>query len=94
MLPQHATHEEGGFGLEAGILDMLDRMKTNRLRVFSTLTLWFAEKRGYHRQNGIIKKERDDLMSATRMAVMMRRFAEVKRGASAPPQQPRDWGWR
>lgn len=79
VLPAHATHEEGGFGVEAGITDMLDRMKTGRFKVFATLAGWFAEKRGYHRKNGIIVKERDDLISATRVALMMRRFAETRR---------------
>jgi hypothetical protein len=79
VLSQHATHEEGGYGVEAGIVEMLDRMKTGRFKVFSTLAGWFAEKRGYHRKNGVIVKERDDLMSATRVALMMRRFAEAKR---------------
>jgi hypothetical protein len=94
VLGEHATHEEGGYGVEAGISEMLDRMKTGRFKVFATLTLWFAEKRGYHRKNGIIVKERDDLMSATRVALMMRRFAEVKRGAR-PHGAAREgeWGW-
>jgi hypothetical protein len=78
MLPEHATHEEGGFGVEAGITEMLDRMKTGRLKVFKNLGDWFAEKRSYHRKNGLIVKLRDDLMSATRVGIMMRRFAIVK----------------
>lgn len=95
VLAEHATHEEGGYGLEAGITEMLDRMKTGRLRVFSTLLHWFAEKRGYHRKNGLIIKERDDLMSATRVAVMMRRFAEAKRERSARAgTRSGPWNWQ
>src|SRR5215470_6942666 len=78
MLPEHATHEEGGNGVEAGITDILDRMKTGRIKVFRTLGDWFSEKRGYHRKNGLIVKQRDDLLDATRTAVMMRRFARTE----------------
>jgi Terminase RNaseH-like domain len=66
MLPEHATHEEGGNGVEAGLIEIYDRMKTGRFRVFRTLGDWFAEKRGYHRKNGLIAKQRDDLLDATR----------------------------
>src|SRR5262245_16989975 len=65
MLFERATHEEGGSGVEAGITEMLDRMKTGRLKVFKNLLDWFSEKRMYHRKDGLIVKERDDLMSAT-----------------------------
>ena len=78
MLNEHATHVEGGFGTEAGVMDMLDRMQTGRLKVFSTLREWFEEFRLYHRKDRKIIKERDDLMSATRIGVMMLRFSEAK----------------
>ena len=77
MLPEHATHPEGGFGVEAGLMDMLDRMNTGRFKVFDTCAEWFEEFRLYHRVEGKIVKERDDLMSATRIGVMMLRFATV-----------------
>lgn len=67
----------GGFGVEAGILDMIDRMQTGRLKVFRTCTEWFEEYRMYHRKDGLIVKEGDDIMSATRIGIMMRRFAKV-----------------
>jgi hypothetical protein len=35
MLAEHATHEDGGNGVEAGVMEMLDRMQTGRLKVFS-----------------------------------------------------------
>lgn len=77
-LPERATFEDGTNGLEAGVLEMLDRMQTGRLKVFRTETLWFEEFRMYHRKDGLIVKERDDLMSATRYAMMMRRHAIVE----------------
>lgn len=78
MLGEHATHQEGGFGIEAGIMSMLDRMQTGRLKVFANLNEWFDEYRMYHRKDGQIVKEVDDLMSATRIGCMMLRFAKVQ----------------
>lgn len=81
MLPEHATHEAGGNGVEAGLMDMLDRMRTARFKVFKNLLDWFSEFLLYHRKDGKVVKEYDDLMSATRYALMMLRFAvpvEVK----------------
>lgn len=78
MLPEHATHVEGGTGVEAGLMDMLDRMQTGRFKVFSNLAEWFEEFRLYHRVDGKLVKERDDIMSATRYAVMMLRHAIVE----------------
>ena len=78
MLDDHATHPEGGFGTEAGLMEMLDRMQTDRFKVFASLLDWFEEFRMYHRKDGKIVKERDDLMSATRIGVMMLRHAAVQ----------------
>ena len=75
MMRHHATHCDGGFGLEAGIMAMLDRMKTGRLKVFANLGEWFEEFRLYHRKDGLIVKQRDDLLSATRVALMQLRSA-------------------
>uniref|UniRef100_UPI003F497E4D terminase large subunit domain-containing protein n=1 Tax=Ensifer adhaerens TaxID=106592 RepID=UPI003F497E4D len=78
MLPERATFDDGTNGVEAGIADMLDRMQTGRWKVFSTCTNWFEEFRLYHRKDGKIVKERDDVISASRYALMMKRFAKVK----------------
>lgn len=78
MLGARATFEDGTSGLEAGIAEMLDRMETGRLKVFSHLSEWFEEFRLYHRKEGLIVKEHDDLMAATRYALMMRRHALVQ----------------
>jgi phage terminase large subunit-like protein len=85
MLPEKATHApdaalgqvegQGGYGVEAGLLDMLDRMQTGRLKVFASLLPWFEEFRIYHRDDGKVVKLDDDLMSATRYALMMLRHA-------------------
>ena len=75
MLPEHATFPEGGYGTEAGVLEMDTRMLTGRLKVAAHLSDWFEEYGFYHRKDGLIVKKDDDLLSATRIAVMMRRKA-------------------
>jgi hypothetical protein len=78
MLPERATFDDGSSGVEAGIMDMLERMQTGRWKVFSTCGAWFGEFRLYHREDGTIVKLQDDLISASRYALMMKRFAMVK----------------
>ncbi len=75
MLPDRATFPDGSNGVEAGLMEMLDRMQTGRLKVFAHLSDWFDEFRLYHREDGKVVKEYDDLMSATRYALMMLRNA-------------------
>lgn len=84
MLSEQASHEEGGNGVEAGLMDMLERMETGRFKVFAGLNDWFEEFRLYHRSDGKLVKERDDIMSATRYAVMMLRHAITQPMATAP----------
>ena len=42
----------GGNGVEAGLMEMLDRMQTGRLKVFAGLDDWMQEFRLYHRKMG------------------------------------------
>lgn len=95
MLKNKATHPpdtkkgqkegEGGNAVEPGIMDMLDRMQTGRLKVAKHLGDWFEEFRLYHREDGKIVKKADDLMSATRYGLMMLRHAKVP--PKAPPKR-------
>lgn len=86
MLPEKATHPpldgqvegSGGYSVEAGILAIYDRMQTGRLRVFEHLAKTFEELRMYHRINGQICKEDDDIMDAMRAGHMMLRHAKVR----------------
>lgn len=80
MLQDWAQFDDGSVGVEAGIVEMFERMETGRFKVFRHLDEWFEEFRLYHRKDGMIVKERDDLMSATRYAVMMKRFAKTPPG--------------
>lgn len=78
FLPERATFEDGSNSVEAGLMDMLDRMMTGRWKVFSTCGEWFEEFRLYHRKDGKVVKERDDVISASRYALMMKRFAKTE----------------
>lgn len=75
MLPSHATDENGTNSVEAGLMAMLQRMQTGRWKVFSNCLEWFEEFRLYHRKDGKVVKERDDVLSASRYAMMMLRHA-------------------
>jgi phage terminase large subunit-like protein len=78
MLWQHSQFEDGSVSVEAGLMNMLDRMQTGRFKVFNHLNDWWEEFRLYHRKDGKIVKEGDDLMAATRYALMMLRYATTK----------------
>lgn len=79
MLSERATWEDGTNGVEVGVQDMLERMQTGRWKVFSTCQAWLSERRLYHRKDGQIVKKVDDVISASRYAYMMLRFAIPKR---------------
>jgi len=89
MLPTHFTNPMavgekgvGNFKVEPGIMAMLDRMQQGRFKVFSTCFEWFEEFAAYHREKGVIYDLHDDLMSATRYAHQMLRFAEPPESGS------------
>jgi phage terminase large subunit-like protein len=89
MLPMHAQYEEtpgrqegdkpsSRISTEAAAQDALTRMQTGRLKVFSHLNDFFEEFNLYHRKDGKIVKERDDLMSAKHKVLMMLRYAKTE----------------
>jgi hypothetical protein len=80
-LPERATFPDGGYSVEAGLLEMTERMQTGRFKVLSHLREWFEEFQLYHRKNGQLVKLQDDLISATRYALMMQRYAKVDSGS-------------
>jgi len=83
MLPAHAQFEDGSVSVEAGLMTMLTRMQMGKLKVFKHLNDWFEEFRLYHRKDGKVVKEGDDLMAATRYGIMMLRFASTKAATSS-----------
>ena len=84
MMPKHFENPEGGQGVEPGLMEMLQRFQTQRLLVFDHLGEFFEEMRMYHRKDGKVVKERDDIMSACRYAVMSLRYA---RGSYVMPRR-------
>lgn len=91
MCSEKASFTDGGRSVEAGLMEMLDRMRTGRFKVFAQLEEWLREFRLYHRENGVIAKEMDDLMDATRYAVMMLRFAQPKPRPRRPRKKQSAW---
>ncbi len=65
--------------VESGLMEMLDRLSTGRLKVFNTLHHWTSEFRLYRRnEKGQVVKENDHLMDATRYLVMGLHHAETR----------------
>lgn len=77
MLHEHAQWPEGGNSTWAGVKEMEGRFNTARLRVAKHLSDWFEEYRNYHVKDGQIVKINDDLLSATRVGIMMKRYAKA-----------------
>jgi hypothetical protein len=78
MLSAQAHFEDGGNSVEAGVMDMLNRMQTGRLRVAEHLGEFFDAFPMYHRQDGRIVKELDDVLCAVRYALMMLKSARTQ----------------
>jgi hypothetical protein len=76
MLTKHAQFEDGSVSVEAGLMSMLSRMQSSQFKV-KHLNDWWEEFRLYHRKDGKVVKEGDDLMAATRYALMMLRYART-----------------
>ena len=79
MMFDHAQFPEGTKSVEAGILEMADRMRGDRWKVFRGQNDgWLEEYRLYHRdQDGTIVRKNDDAISASRYAMMMRRHGRA-----------------
>lgn len=74
--PAPGTEEgKGGNSVEFGVTDILNRMQTKRWKTFRTLKDVMEEHRMYHRVDGKIVKQFDDLMDARRYAALSLRHA-------------------
>ncbi len=76
--PQGGREGTGGVSVEAGVMEILERMKTGRFKVFSHCKGVLEELRMYHRKDGRIVPRFDDLLSAVRYATLSLRFARVR----------------
>lgn len=88
MMPEQAQFpDKRGYGVEAGLADMLERMRTGRLKVNTNCSQWREEFRMYHRKDGDVVKLREDLMCATRHMVMMLRYGQAESTAPIRPDR-------
>jgi phage terminase large subunit-like protein len=100
MLPEHAmlppvsdrTHDntqKARGSVEASVQLIVNRMLAGQFKVFRHLAPWWEEYRMYHRKKGLIVKENDDLLSATRYAIM-----DIARAITQPKAMKLDAGRR
>lgn len=83
LLPIHAQFQsEGGrsgsVSVHAGIVLLTQMMQSGRFKVFASVADFWPEYRLYSYKDGKLVKLNDDLLSAIRYAVMMRRYARVE----------------
>ena len=62
---------DGSINVESGIFDINQRMRDGRFKVFSTCLEFWREFRLYHRKEGKLVKENDDVMDAVRYGSVM-----------------------
>jgi len=104
MLPEHAQFPQqtdrasetakSRVSVEAGLSEMLTRMMTGRFKVAAHLNDWWEEFGLYHRKDGRVVKVLDDLMSATRYAMMSERFAQTPPAQNTKAALSRPFNWR
>lgn len=87
MHSSHAHWPDGSLSTEAGIQEWDEREKTGRIKFAAHLNELLEERRYYHRKEGQIVKIRDDILSAVRIFLMMKRFCRV--GVGIGPVNPR-----
>ncbi len=104
LLSEHAQYpDERGNGLEASITDLSQRMESGRFKVFEHHENWFEEFRFYHRRiinsadgtrRSVPVAERDDLLSATRYAVMCLHYSEIEEPLPKSDRYNKKAKWR
>lgn len=91
MLPERTQFDDGSIAVEPGIQIMLNRMETGRFKVFSNCEGWFEEYRMYHRKDGVIVKQMDDAIDASRGGIMSLRYAKNNAVSNFKPHRE---SWR
>ncbi|MFZ2587736.1 MAG: terminase family protein [Alphaproteobacteria bacterium] len=80
--------------VEAGLMQVLERMRSGRLKVFADLAPWWGEFRSYQRDGkGKIVKRNDHLMDAMRYAVVSGLGLAVAEGDKKGVVRKRKTGW-
>jgi len=102
MRPEHAHFQESPtagerkesmYSYEATVQEVLSMMQSGRVKVFSHLHDWFSEFMAFHRKDGNIINENDELMAATMNAIMDLRHAitEPRKNQGIDHNAKRDW---
>jgi phage terminase large subunit-like protein len=76
MMPTHAQWPDGSMSTMAGITEWDERERTQRFKVSRMLGNFLEERRTYHYKSGQLVKINDDLLSACRIGLMMKRFSK------------------
>lgn len=77
MSHEHSTFLVGGYSVEAGVAEICHLIEVGKLKFCEGCVQLFDEFRGYYRDKGIIVAKQDDLLSALRQIIMMRRIAKT-----------------
>jgi hypothetical protein len=87
MMPKHAlNHGTTNYSVEPGLQEIRDMMYDGRLTIAPHNYELIDELRNYHRDEDFrIVKQRDDLVSALRYAVMMRRSGKSRSNCDGVP---------
>ena len=78
LLPMTARWNDdkgGGQSVEAGVMDVYERIKIGKFKVFDTESDFFEEFRNLYRKDGKIVPIDDDVFKAALYALMMKRYA-------------------
>lgn len=76
LTPTNAKTVDGSTRVEVGLVEIRQRMLEGRFKVAKHLSEWFKEKDVYrYGEDGKPIKEKDDLLDATRYAIIMLRYA-------------------
>ena len=67
---------------------MQKRDKDGKLKYASHLSELFEERNFYHRKDGLIVKEKDDILSAIRVGIMAIRYAKPVILGGRRPERP------
>lgn len=101
MQPTHVTFPEGGYSLEAGLVEMNRRFASGRLLIAKHLSSEFdAQYLNYHYENGKVVRRDDDVLDAIRVVVMGIRHAKSqleldarREGRGYSSRQHKDHPW-
>ena len=82
---------DGSISVEPGIMQLMERMRDGRFKVFHSCIEFFREFRLYHRKEGKLVKENDDVLDATRYgAIMIGRYGvPIDKGYRRKPKYKR-----